>query len=509
MRLINGKRVAAVLAASCMAFGGLLFSHSALAATGQIYVTPANISVQKGSNLTVGVYITPGTDVNAVPISLSYDPGKLTYQTTSYANSPFTTQVGADTTTPGKIYFTAVLLSGTVTAPQSFIANITFTAIASSGYDSLDLTGSSAANSGSPTDPALVGATVTFTSTCPAGQTGTPPNCTTPTPPAGGSGSGTGSTKPGPSGSSGSGSQGSVTAPAAGATSASGVKAAGTPVSVKAATVEFTQASLSLSSKTPTKVYVRYGLNGQLNVTTPESDFATSHTVTLDPAMLIPGENYTYVVFSTDQQGAVSQTSPRHFKTKGLEVTLGLFDKNHQPLRNKKVTLHSTPITAKTDRNGFVTFTDVAPGDHHVVYTAGKQTYDQTLTVANNIKTVGTKQIAAAQNFSVFYPFTQPASYLLFWALAGVVLLGGAGYWLVRAGKFNMQGFAHREPLLTGTQTVIVSSTTAPGQPNGSAVSSKLPISLERIPGPATPQPGSTVTPLSDTASKPDNEEKG
>lgn len=92
-------------------------------------------------------------------------------------------------------------------------------------------------------------------------------------------------------------------------------------------------------------------------------------------------------------------------------MAISLFDKNHQPLRNKTVTLHSQPITGKTNSKGEVIFKGVAPGTHHVIYTMSHQTYDQTLQVANNVQTVGSAQTAPIQNFRVVYSLVQPAGW--------------------------------------------------------------------------------------------------
>ncbi len=49
-------------------------------------------------------------------------------------------------------------------------------------------------------------------------------------------------------------------------------------------------------------------------------------------------------------------------------LKIGLYDKNMQPLRNKKVILHSDPQEATSDKDGFATFTNVPIGEHTVTY---------------------------------------------------------------------------------------------------------------------------------------------
>ena len=65
------------------------------------------------------------------------------------------------------------------------------------------------------------------------------------------------------------------------------------------------------------------------------------------------------------------------------------------------MTLHSTPVTATTNSHGIATFTNVAPGVHHVEYSANKTVYSEPVYVTSNFVTDGTTQFAPSQNAAV------------------------------------------------------------------------------------------------------------
>jgi hypothetical protein len=507
------KRVTRKLGVGILALGlavsaSIFGLQQALAATGSIYVTPASNSVQVGNSFTVSVRISPGTTVDSVQGTVGFDASKLQLVSVNTASSAFTTEL-QNTTSSGSVVFARGDF-GAGASTDSLIESITFKALASSGSGSISLSGANADASGSFTNPSSTGASVSFTAapvatpTCPSGQTGTPPNCVTPV--TGGSGTSGGTSSGGsktpttktPTSTTTTPSTTSSPAP----TGASTPTAAAPAPTVTAQKVLYTQAELSFTSKTPTKVYVRFGLDDQLTTNTAETDFSTTHVVTIDPSLLVPGEHYSYVVVATDQQGGVVQSTVQHFTTKGLTLTMGVFDTNHNPLRGKTVTLHSSPQTAKTDKNGFVTFTGVAPGDHQVLYTAGKKTYTQQVTVVNNVQSSGSTQTATAQNFSVVYGFTQSDLHIAVWVwiLLAVAILG-------LLGKTGRLGFAlrlrnPRSPELLGTQPVIVNATTSSTTPSVMSATPNLARVEERlkaIPGPAAPRPGLTITPQAPT----------
>ena len=103
---------------------------------------------------------------------------------------------------------------------------------------------------------------------------------------------------------------------------------------------------------------------------------------------ILPGETHTYTITIefinyTDKHQNYNQ-SKKFYGTLGVaeanntySLTFNIKDSDGNPLANKEVTLHSTPMTETTDASGNVTFNDVELGDH-------------TLTVINNNKTIST-----------------------------------------------------------------------------------------------------------------------
>jgi len=266
--------------------------------------------------------------------------------------------------------------------------------------------------------------------------------------------------------------------------------------------VQYTKASITFTTKIASTSYIRYGSGGYLTSQTAVSPSATTHTIALDPSLLLPGQTYSYVVVTTDAGGHVSQTAVQTIKTKGLQVSLTVVDKNHKPLKGKNVTLHSDPMTAKTDSKGQVTFSDVAPGNHQVIYTAGKKNYTQQVTVLNNIVTTGQTQSSEPQTFSVVYGFVQSTLPVAWVILAVAVVIIGAMVVLAQTGRlgFAMSMRSHNYGSPLASPIVVGGNNSAPHTVNsGSKMSEDEKASvqdhLNSIPDPSKPSPGSSVTP--------------
>lgn len=522
MKLMNKwrKPFSILTVIAVVAVGGATwFTNVAHAAGGQIYTTVGSNTVTPGGTVTVNVRINPSTPTDTVNVILTY-PSTMTYANISYAGSPFDQHFGL-TTGGGQVSFAAAML-GTSVSTDSFIATVTFTAATGStgtGTASFSLSGSNAASGGTPTNP-TIGTASTVSFVCASGQTGTPPNCTTPT--SGGSNGGTGSTggtgntggskttTPPPSSTSTSktGTSSGTSAGGTGSTSTQTVKPQGTPASVTDQNVQYTKVSITCTTKTAATAYIRYGINGNLTSNTPVSPISNTHTIVLDPTTLLPGTTYSYVVVSTDANGTVSQTAVQTFKTKGIQVTLTLTDSNHKPLKNQTVTLHSDPMTGKTDDKGNVTFSDVPTGAHQVIYVNGKKTYTQAITVVNDIQTVGEAQTAEPQTFSVVYDFAQSTLNML-WVWLGIIVLivivlavlGQTGHL-----GFAMQMRTHEYAAPISAPVVVGSNTTSPHEVgNNSMLNDEQRASVQEhlnaIPNPSQPVPGTSLAPRDDSSS--------
>jgi hypothetical protein len=254
-------------------------------------------------------------------------------------------------------------------------------------------------------------------------------------------------------------------------------------------------AQFTITSTSPTRVYLRYGLTPEnMASQTPLSELATTHTITLDSSVLVPGQQYYYQVFSTDSQGQTVQASVASFTTKGFTARVGIFDKNNKPFAKKKVTIHSTPQTATTDKNGIATFTNLAPGSHTISYVVGNKTYSRPITVQNNIQVSGTAQSAEPQSFSVVLDLVQSRgifSPLGLSLLAGaVILIVGSALYLRR----REDGFGSFGDYIPTLNPVTVGGAGATGTNNSAPKDEELTKRLENTPMPQSSLPGTVIS---------------
>jgi len=465
-------------------------------------------TITNGNTFSVTVTINPTVTIDTVDTYISYDGTKLSLQSVSCTSAFFTTYLPSCLQSGNPLHLSATRLDQTSTTQSQTIATLTFKATAGgsaaiSASGSVDYQGNYIGpNAKSPTTGSV---SVTINNpSCPSGYTGTYPNCTAPTPPSGGGSSGGGSSGGSTTGgSSGSGSSGGTTKPPAGSTGSTTPPPTTTTTStaVQDQKVEFTNAALTITTTAPAQVYIEYGTTADAltNSTSPDA-LGTTHTVALDPKLLIPGETYYYTVVTKDAQGNITQTKVESFTTKGLTISVGVFDKNHQPLKHKQVTLHSNPATATTDDKGYAVFSNVIPGDHHVSYSDGKQSYQQAVAVLNNVTTKDGVQVAPTQNFSVVYGITQSSNSVAVPAsvAAVLVLAAGVGVFLFLRNKKPGQPLL-RSASAVVTAPVVSDSTPAPTMPVQDPVEAQPTADpLSQAAAPPSPQPGSMIAPKDD-----------
>lgn len=109
-----------------------------------------------------------------------------------------------------------------------------------------------------------------------------------------------------------------------------------------------------------------------------------SASIALDSKLLGPGLVYDYQAKATDSAGNVVTTETKSFTTRGFKLRLWLKDKNGNPFRRHKVALHSQVREAETDDDGYVTFEDIAPGQHEVKLQNGEEVLSQEVVVEDN-----------------------------------------------------------------------------------------------------------------------------
>ncbi|HSX33302.1 MAG TPA: cohesin domain-containing protein [Candidatus Saccharimonadales bacterium] len=400
------KRALVALAAiSCLAIG-LRPGHS-LAASGTIYVNPATSSVQIGNTASIQLRINPGTTVNAVQATLSYNAADLQFISTSLSAFPTCVQNSGGS---GSVTLSCATLGGG-TSSDSLIATIAFKALVGSGSTNLPLTNVEAAYNGTYTDPAATGGTMQFTSP----PVVTPSPAPTPAP----------STKPVTTT--------PKTTPAAAPEPAAAAPAVTLTTTLKA--VQFDTAGITVSTSVPVQASIAYGTTkDNLNQTTTAVTIDKTTTLPL-PTSLTPGTTYYYKVIAT-AAGQTTASSVQALTTKGFTVSILVLDSQHNPIVGKPITLHSATQTAKTNEAGVATFQNTAPGAHHIEYNANGHTYSEAVYIYNNLKSNANVEVAPAQNETVTLTglVVRPSEALPGLAIAGtaLVILASATYAVYR-----------------------------------------------------------------------------
>jgi len=411
------RKIKAFVACSViMAMTVFLWTGHSSAAGGLLYLSPSSSSVQVGSNLTLQLRINPGTTINSVEATISYDPSALSF--ISSTPSFFATCV-QNSGGGGNINLSCASLANS-TSSDTLVSTLQFQALAGSGSSAVTLTSGNAAY-GTYTNPGLQSASVSFTSPAPPASSG------------GGSSSG---------GSSGTTSHVSHTSSpsstqpvASSAPSTTPAPAPSTKVSLAAhvATALYTAVAISVKANQPVQAAIDYGTSAtDLNLSTPPAPAATTSTVSLDPNALLPGTTYYYQVVATDASGNVTKGPLQTVTTKGFTVEVTVLDGNYRPLAHHQVTLHSTAQTVMTDGHGVATFVNVAPGQHHVDFLPSGMTtvMSQPVYVMDAFSSSGLKQTAATQQLAVIlhdYHQSMVPRWLLFipiFLVIGLLLFG-------------------------------------------------------------------------------------
>ena len=480
MKKINLKNIVPlVVICALIVVGGSISINRVFAATGSIYLTPTSSSIQPGSNVTVSLRINPGTPVNGVEANINFDTAKLEFVSASPANGAFSAEL-LQVTTGGTIQVARGVFGGGVST-DSLVVTVVFKALASSGSSAITLTNANAtALDASYTNPAAQNATVTFTTPVPTpSPTPTPAPAISPPPSSAPATPKAPLTTPAPA---------KPTVPTVATPTVTTAPEAGAPQVVEAKTEsQYTIASVNFNTDVPSTSYVQYGLDNTLPLTTPVTALASSHSISFDTNLLAPGNTYYYKIVTSNAAGKKQESAIKSFKTLGLTLKVSVLDANQKPIRNKIVTLYSTPVAAKTDKYGYAVITGVTPGTHHLKYGTGKTQLSQEIQAVNNITTVGSKQTAPVQNFSVVYPVKQsndvPSGT---YAIITILLAAVGGVYLYK----NRKRFAH--------VTIAQSNPAAYAPVNPNTVPDSTEQNLSTVPFPNVPEPGQVVNPAGD-----------
>jgi hypothetical protein len=154
------------------------------AANEQLYLAPANGSVEVGSTVAVQIRVNTGTEsTNAVQANLTYDPAKLEYVNVDAAGTAFSLAANSQTAA-GSIQLARATGGGEAAATgDNLFATVNFKALAGTGTASVSIAaGSHVVNATDASELLVNSAGSTFTLTSPAGPTPTPSPTPTPTP---------------------------------------------------------------------------------------------------------------------------------------------------------------------------------------------------------------------------------------------------------------------------------------------------------------------------------------
>lgn len=130
------------------------------AAPYELYISPGSGEVSKGQEFDVSLRIDPGTNVDGVTATISYDASILEFVAIDASNSAFPVsleQIGG----AGAVVITRGIFAPSVVGSDSLVANITFRALAASSSPSVIGLSGNASYAGSYTNPQPISATVT------------------------------------------------------------------------------------------------------------------------------------------------------------------------------------------------------------------------------------------------------------------------------------------------------------------------------------------------------------
>lgn len=362
-------------------------SQTAFAGTGVIYISPASSSLQDGSSETLSLRINPGMTVDGVQATVSFNSSLLRLNSVDTSGSPFSAQLQKTVTGSG---FTVALgnLSGGVSS-DSLIATFNVTALVSSGSAALSIGNANATSGGSYTNPSAANGSIDFTSPPVAAPAPTPTPVLTST---------SKSTTPK--------STTTTTAPTTSAATSGTATPYVQPHLATSINPGYTSAILTVKSdQNLINIHAIYG-DSTASLTSQTAVASQTMTASLklgEQTPLLPGTTYYYRVIAQTTDGTQTKTGVQHFTTRGYTVSVTVLGKDNQPLAHQKVSLHSTVQTAETDGNGVATFTNVAPGEHHLEYIVNNQTYSAVVYV-DNAPMARNATTPTLQNTAVIFP---------------------------------------------------------------------------------------------------------
>ncbi len=379
---------------------GIIMPSIVYAGSGQIYLTPSSASEEVGSSFNVSLRINPGTNVNTVQATVTYDPSYIEFLSSSIGvfSSCVTNSGGGGSVT------LACAILGSSTSSDSLIDNITFKAVASSGSSVINVTNANAAYAGAWTNPGSAGASITFTS--PPVNVPPPPPTPAPRPVAGSTARNNTS---------------SSSSTSANTTNVSPSIPTTTPqppskvsINVVSQSVKFTTAKILIRITPGVQLVMNYGTTkGALNNSRAVNYSGNMAVMDLGALSLVPGTTYYYDLVASFAGKVITTSQIESFTTEGYTIRVTVLDSSYRPIVGKIITLHSVDAKyAVTNNKGIATFVGVAPGPHDVEYTSINRTYSSGIYVPNNLTISKGIETANIQTDAVVLSgYRQPSSF--------------------------------------------------------------------------------------------------
>lgn len=423
MHIKKRSRITSALVSLLLVFS-LVPSSIVLAAGNTLYVTPSSQSLQPGQSFTVqvkGAVESSFLGADTVSGTLTFPANLLQVTSVSTSGATFNWQVSA---TPGN---GVVNFSERSFFPQDnpnvFVMAVTFKAL-TNGTASVGFTSNSGYSyNGSAYPTTRTGGTYTISTpppaTCPSGQVGTPPNCTTPTCPSGQTGTPPNCTTPKcPTGQTGTppncttpkcptgqtGTPPNCTTPSKPSTPSTPSKPSTpapapstpeptvvTPEAIQKNDTEFSiedplttrsykKATLNWTTEIASKAKVEYGTSLKQLDKTIEATKLPDGTFEAVVPDLTPGKQYYFTITATSEADA-SKTSTYSgvFTTKGFPVVVNITE-NNTPAASAKLKISEQNYSA--DKSGKATL-ELASGTYTIEVKTAKGSKTVKLAVAN------------------------------------------------------------------------------------------------------------------------------
>jgi hypothetical protein len=351
-----------------------LIPTDVFAANANVYVSPGSSSVTVGGYVTVAVRVSSDSSpMDSVQANLNFNSSLLQYS--SYSGGYFkefkSGLVGSAFT------YTGALLGSSTMSDQQMFA-VTFKAIAS-GTASLSISGASVAYSGTALAVSASGGSVAISApaSTPPPTTSTPPSTKTST-----------TTKTTTTNTATKTTTATATPTATADTTAP--KLVANPVVSKG----LNTITLKFNTDEKAKIQTIYTL-GKTVKTLDDNTLATNHSISIGSSTpLIAGTTYDIQIIATDASGNKATIYNQDIRTNGINYTVRIMDQDGQPLANHAVQIHSDPINGTTDANGYVTFKNMTPGEHTLIFTIDGLTLRQPVTIAQ--QSTGSKLLPTA-----------------------------------------------------------------------------------------------------------------